>query len=58
MVDHSKRVIAGYNDVSGGTENTINYAIKKGIEVINIFDGVLQRDTHIFHKLLTFLIRK
>lgn len=37
MVDHSQRVIAAYNGEPGGTRNTINYANKKGIEVINIF---------------------
>lgn len=35
MVDHSARVIAVYNGESGGTRNTINYAKRKGVEVIN-----------------------
>lgn len=33
MVDHSNRVIAYYNGAAGGTKNTIDYAIRKGIEV-------------------------
>jgi len=37
MVDHSKKVIAAFNGESGGTKNTIAYANKKGVEVINIF---------------------
>lgn len=34
MVDHSNRVIAFYNGAPGGTRNTIEYAEKKGVEVI------------------------
>ena len=34
MVDRSSRVIAFYNGAAGGTKNTIDYAAKKGIEVI------------------------
>lgn len=37
MVDHSQRVIAAFNGESGGTKNTITYANKKGVEVVNIF---------------------
>ena len=36
MVDHSNRVIAAFNGELGGTKNTIDYANKCGIEVINI----------------------
>ena len=36
MVDRSSRVIAAYNEESGGTRNTINYALNKGVKVINI----------------------
>ncbi len=36
MVNHSNRVIAAFTGQSGGTRNTIDYAEKKGIEVINI----------------------
>lgn len=39
MVDHSKRVVAFYNGTSGGTKNTINYANRKGVEVINILNN-------------------
>lgn len=38
MVDHSSKVIAAYNGTGGGTLNTINYAKRKGIEVINILE--------------------
>ena len=38
MVDRSSRVIAAYNGESGGTKNTIIYAEKRGIDVINILD--------------------
>lgn len=34
MVDHSNRVIAVYNGTAGGTRNTIEYAGKKGVDVI------------------------
>ena len=36
MVDHSSKVIAAYNGEAGGTKNTICYAKKHNIEVINI----------------------
>ncbi len=38
MVDRSKRVIAAYNGLKGGTENTITYAKRKKVEVINILE--------------------
>ncbi len=38
MVNHSKRVIAAYNGTSGGTKNTIDYAKKKAVEIINILE--------------------
>ena len=38
MVDRSCRVIAAFNGEKGGTKNTIDYALKKDVEVINIFD--------------------
>ena len=34
MVDRSNRLIAYYNGAPGGTRNTIEYAEKRGIEVI------------------------
>ena len=36
MVDHSNRVIAFYNGEPGGTLNTIKYAQRKGVEVLNL----------------------
>ncbi len=36
MVDRSSRVIAAYNGSKGGTKNTIDYAERSGVEVINI----------------------
>lgn len=34
MVDRDARVIAVYDGASGGTKNTIEYAMKCGIEVV------------------------
>jgi len=39
MVDRAARVIAAYNGGAGGTLNTINYAKKNNVEVINILQG-------------------
>ena len=36
MVNHSARVIAVYNGETGGTRNTIVYANKHGVDVINV----------------------
>ena len=38
MVDHSARVIAVWNGQPSGTKNTIVYANRKGVPVINILD--------------------
>lgn len=38
MVDHSARVIAVWNGRPSGTKNTIVYAKRKGVPVINILD--------------------
>ena len=38
MVDRSVMVIAAYNGEAGGTYNTVKYAKRKGVEVVNIFD--------------------
>ena len=38
MVEQSARVIAAYNGSTGGTLNTINYAKKENVEVINILE--------------------
>lgn len=35
MVEHSSLIIAVYNGSKGGTKNTIDYAIKNNIKVIN-----------------------
>lgn len=40
MVDHSTRVIAYYNGTAGGTKNTIVYAQKKNIPVVNLYDCI------------------
>ena len=34
MVDHSARVIACYNGAEGGTKETIEYALRQGVDVI------------------------
>ena len=44
MVDASAHLIAVYNGTFGGTEYTVEYAIKKGLEVIIISPDTLQRD--------------
>ena len=36
MVDNSSMVIAVFNGEKGGTKNTIDYALKKGVSVHNI----------------------
>lgn len=38
MVDHANRVIAAYNGTSGGTKNTVNYARRRGVFVVNILE--------------------
>lgn len=38
MVDHSARVIAVWNGQPSGTKNTVIYAQRKGVPVINILD--------------------
>lgn len=39
MVDHSSRVIAVFNGEKGGTLNTINYAKRKNVKIINVLEG-------------------
>ena len=39
MVDRSDRVIAVYSGKKGGTKNTVEYAKRKGTEIINIFEN-------------------
>ncbi len=38
MVDHSSLVIAVFNGQKGGTKNTIDYAVQKGIRIINVLE--------------------
>ena len=38
MVDNSDYVITWYDGKAGGTRNTIDYALKKGRQVFNIYD--------------------
>ena len=40
MYDRCSRVIAMYNSSSGGTRNMIEYARRKGVGLVNIFDNV------------------
>ena len=39
MVDRSDRVIAVYSGKKGGTKNTVEYAKRKGVEVINVLEN-------------------
>ena len=36
MVDHSSLVIAAFNGIASGTKNTVDYAKRRGVRVINI----------------------
>ena len=44
MIDSSSLCIAYYGGRAGGTQNTVNYANKKGVAVVNLFTG--QRPAH------------
>lgn len=37
MVDHSSRVISYFTGCNGGTKNTIDYALTKNIEIVNLY---------------------
>ena len=37
MVDHSNLVIAVWNGMPSGTKNTIDYAKRRGVKVVNVF---------------------
>lgn len=39
MVDHSAQVIAVYNGTGGGTRNTLEYAMARGVPVVRISYG-------------------
>ena len=36
MTDRSSRIIAAFNGAAGGTKYTVDYALEKGLEVVNI----------------------
>ena len=38
MVNHSNRVISAYNGESGGTRNTIRYALDNNVEIYNVLE--------------------
>ncbi len=40
MVDRSNLVIAAFNHQKSGTKNTVDYAGRKGIKVINVLDRI------------------
>ncbi len=42
MVDHSNLVIAVWNGTPSGTKNTIDYANRKGVKVVNVFEAIMQ----------------
>lgn len=39
MVDHSNMVIAVWNGMASGTKNTIDYAERKNVNIINVLEG-------------------
>ncbi len=39
MVDNSTRIIGYYNGLSGGTAHCWNYAVEKGLELVNIYEN-------------------
>ena len=42
MVDRSNLVIAVWNGAASGTKNTIDYAKRKGVSVVNLLEGAMQ----------------
>ena len=40
MVDRSNLVIAVFNGQKSGTKNTVDYAKRKGIKIVNVLDGI------------------
>lgn len=42
MVDHSAKVIAVWNGQPSGTKNTVVYAKRKGVPVVNVLDSFIQ----------------
>ena len=39
MVDRSEKLIAVFNGSAGGTKNTVSYAEKKNIQIVNVLNG-------------------
>ena len=40
MVDKSNLVIAVFNGQKSGTKNTVDYAKRKGVNVVNVLDNI------------------
>ena len=40
MDDRSNLVIAVFNGQKSGTKNTVDYAKRKGIKIVNVLDGI------------------
>ncbi len=49
MVDNSRTLVCFYDGKTGGTKNTINYAKKKNLRIINIFDNTDEKQLSIFY---------
>ena len=43
MVDHSNLVIAVFNGQKSGTQNTIKYAKKKNVGIVNVLESDVER---------------
>lgn len=39
MCDRASRLISAYSGIAGGTRNTVNYAKRNGLDIINIFES-------------------
>ena len=40
MVDNSNLVIAVWNGEKSGTKNTVDYAMRRGVKVVNVLDEI------------------
>ena len=40
MVENSSRIIGYYNGLSSGTAHCWNYALEKGLEMVNLYESV------------------
>ena len=47
LVDSSSMCVAYFNGKPGGTSNTVNYANKTGVPVLNLFSGNAADDNRI-----------